>query len=89
MRGIVVRLLVWSLVATLLLPVVVGVVIGLAALLDAVGDAAAAVACQRVALVAGVLWIVAIITTSVCGGVVTLDTIGREQGHRPPDDPIR
>ena len=89
MRGIVVRLLVGSLVAALLLPIVVGVVVGLAALLAAVGDASAAVACQRIALAAGVLWIVAIIATSVCGGVVALDALAREPGPRPPDESAR
>jgi len=73
MRGTLVRLLAWSLIATLLLPVMVAVVMGLGALLTAVGDADAAVVCQRAALVAGVLWLVAIVATTVAGGVMAIE----------------
>lgn len=89
MRGIVVRLLVGSLIAALLLPVLVAVVLGLAALLQGLGDAAAATACQRLALVAGVLWVVAIIVTSVCSGVMAVDAAAPGADARQPEEPPR
>lgn len=73
MRGIIVRLLGWSVIAALVLPIMVAVIVGLAALLAALGDTVAAVICQRVALVVGVLWLLAIIVTSVCSGVIAIE----------------
>lgn len=84
MRGIVVRLLVGAVIATILLPIAVAVVLGLAALLGGLGDTVAAVACQRVALVGGVLWILAIIVTSVCSGLVAMDVASLSARHAGP-----
>jgi hypothetical protein len=89
MRGIVVRLLVGSLIAALLLPVLVAVVLGLAALLHGLGDVAAAVACQRLALVAGVLWVVAIIVTTLCSGVIAVDAAASGTDARQSEEPPR
>lgn len=76
-RGIIRRLLLAGVTASLLLPIVVAVVTGLGVLLRAVGDGPAAAVCGRVALIAGVCWLVAIITTAVASGVALLD-------DRPP-----
>lgn len=66
--------------ASLLLPIVVAVVTGLGVLLKAVGDGPAANVCGRVALIAGVCWLVAIITTAVASGAALLDD------RMPPTD---
>ena len=72
-RGIIRRLLLAGVTASLLLPIVVAVVTGLGVLLRAVGDDPAATVCGRVALIAGVCWLVAIITTAVASGAALLD----------------
>jgi hypothetical protein len=65
--------LTWGLVATLLLPVVLAVVLGLGGLLAAVGDESGARACRRVALVAGAVWLVAVVTTTAASAVAVLE----------------
>ena len=84
-RGIIRRLLLAGVTASLLLPIVVAVVTGLGVLLRAVGDGPAAVVCARVALVAGVCWVVAIITTAVASGAALLDdrTAPADADHQP------
>jgi len=72
-RGIIRRLLLAGVTASLLLPIVVAVVTGLGVLLRAVGDDPAATVCGRAALIAGVCWLVAIITTAVASGAALLD----------------
>lgn len=77
MRGIILKLLAWSLIAAVLLPVVVAVVLGLGALLAAVGDAPGAVVCRRLGLVAGVLWLVALVATTVASGIAAIESASR------------
>lgn len=72
-RGIIRRVLLSGVTASLLLPIVVAVVTGLGVLLRAVGDEPAATVCGRVALIAGVCWLVAIVTTAVASGAALLD----------------
>ena len=72
-RGIIRRLLLAGVAGSLLLPIVVAVVTGLGVLLEAVGDDAAATVCGRVALIAGVVWLVALIMTAVASGAALLD----------------
>jgi|APCry1669189000_1035189.scaffolds.fasta_scaffold150045_2 membrane protein implicated in regulation of membrane protease activity len=83
------RGLICCLAATVLLPVALAVALGLGALLAALGDAWGAAACQRLALVAGGLWAVAVVATTVLNTVATLDDRGRRRprrrrGHRTP-----
>jgi len=72
-RGIIRRLLLAGVIGSLLLPIVVAVVIGLGVLLQAVGDKAASAVCGRAALIAGVCWLVALVTTAVASGAALLD----------------
>lgn len=72
-RGIIRRLLLAGVAGSVLLPVVLAVVTGLGVLLQAVGDAAGGRVCGRSALVVGVCWLVAIITTAVASGAALLD----------------
>ncbi len=72
-RGIIRRLLLAGVTASLLLPIVVAVVTGLGVLLRAVGDDPAARVCGRVALITGVFWVVAVITTALASGAALLD----------------
>lgn len=84
-RGIIRRLLLAGVTASLLLPIVVAVVIGLGVLLRAIGDGLAAAVCGRVALIAGVCWLVAIITTAVASGIALLDDRTSDTGpHQRP-----
>jgi energy-converting hydrogenase Eha subunit A len=91
MRVIVVRLLVWSVVAALLLPMVVALLVGLGSLLGRLGDTWAAVACQRAALVTGVAWAAAIVATAVCSGIAAIEVLGLpaadDDRPRRPDEP--
>jgi hypothetical protein len=77
------RGLIWGLAATVLLPVAVAVALGLGALLGALGDAWGAAACQRIGLVAGGLWIIAVVATTVLNAIATLDHRGRRRRRRP------
>lgn len=72
-RGIIRRLLLAGVGGSVLLPIVLAVVTGLGVLLQAVGDVAGSRACGRSALVVGVCWLVAIITTAVASGAALLD----------------
>lgn len=76
------RGLIWGLAATILLPVLLAVVLGLGALLSALGDTWGAVACQRAALAAGVLWIVAVVFTTVVNAITVLEFGGRRRRRR-------
>jgi hypothetical protein len=91
MRAILVRLLVRSVIATLLLPMVVVLLVGLGAVLDGLGDQWAAAACRRAGLLTGIVWGVAVIATSVCGGLVAVDMAGQSSASagrlRQPDEP--
>jgi hypothetical protein len=65
------RGLAWGLVATLLMPVMVAVVLGLGGLLAAVGDAGGALACSRLGIVLGALWITAVVATVAVNAAAT------------------
>lgn len=83
--------LTWGLVATLLLPVVLAVLLGLGSLLNAVGDEAGSRACGRVALAAGVAWLVAVVATTAVSAVALLERPpvpprGRRQRGRRTDE---
>lgn len=62
----------WAVAGTLLLPVVLSLVLGLAGLLAGLGDTVAAVVCQRLALVVGVLWAVALTATTVLNALAIM-----------------
>lgn len=62
----------WSVAGTLLLPVVLSLLLGLAGLLAGLGDTAAAVVCQRLALAVGLLWAVAVATTTTLNAFTIL-----------------
>jgi len=64
------RPLAWGLAATILLPVVLALLLGLGRLLNALGDEAGAVACDRVALLAGVLWALAVVATTIINAAI-------------------
>lgn len=74
------RGLVSGLAATLLLPIVLAITLGTAALLAAVGDATAATACRWVALPVAMLWVVAVVATTVLSAMLQL-------APRPPRPP--
>lgn len=76
------RGLAWGLAATVLLPVALAVVLGLGGLMAALGDDGGAVACQRLALVAGGLWIVSIVATTVLNAIAALERSGRRRRPR-------
>ncbi|RLS77967.1 MAG: hypothetical protein DWI03_05275 [Planctomycetota bacterium] len=76
------RGLIWGLVATVLLPVALAVVLALGALLAALGDAWGSAACHRIALVAGGLWAIAIVATTVLNAMAALDHRSRHRRRR-------
>lgn len=76
------RGLIWGVGATLLLPVVLAVVSALGALLAALGDTWGAAACQRTGLVAGGLWIVAVVATTALNAIAMLEHRGRRRRRR-------
>lgn len=76
MRRLVRRLLVRGVTASILLPMIVAVAVGLGALLASLGDSAGATGCARIALVAGVGWLLAVATTAVTAGALA---VGQEQ----------
>lgn len=82
------RGLIWGLVATVLLPVALAVVLGLGALLAALGDAWGAAACQRIALVSGGLWAIAIVATTVLNAMAVLEHRGRRRRRRRRRVPV-
>jgi hypothetical protein len=59
------RPLAWCLAATILLPAVLALLLGLGRLLAALGDVSGATACDRIALLAAVLWAVAVVATTI------------------------
>jgi hypothetical protein len=80
-RGIIRRLLLAGVACSVLLPIVLAVVTGLGVLLHAVGDGAGGRVCGRAALVVGVCWLVAIITTAVASGAALLDDRTQPADH--------
>jgi len=62
----------WGIVLVLLLPILVSVVTGLAALLAALGDEDGARSCWRAVLLAAVVWLLAVVATSVLAGLAAL-----------------
>jgi hypothetical protein len=66
------RALAWALAATLLVPAVLALVLGLGALMGALGDTTASAWCGRIALVVGVVWLTALVGTTVAAGMVVL-----------------
>ena len=80
------RALSWGIVLVLLLPILLSVVSGLAALLAALGDEGGARLCWRVALLAAVIWLLAVVATSVLAGLAAL---AAERGGRRCDPPSR
>jgi Ni/Co efflux regulator RcnB len=59
------RPLAWCLAATILLPAVLALLLGLGRLLAALGDVSGATACDRIALLAAVLWAVSVVATTI------------------------
>ena len=80
MRGLLRRILLWSVVWSVVLPVVVSIVVGLGGLLRSLGDLAGASFSGRLALAVGVLWLMAVVIAAVAGAVMTL--IAGERGRR-------
>lgn len=76
------RPLAWCLTATILLPAVLALVLGLGRMLAALGDEAGATACDRVALLSGVLWAVAIVGGTICNAAILLQSRPRAAGRR-------
>jgi hypothetical protein len=76
------RPLAWCLTATILLPAVLALLLGLGRLLAALGDEAGATACDRVALLTGVLWAVAIVGGTICSAAILLQARPRAAGRR-------
>jgi hypothetical protein len=64
------RPLAWGLAATILLPVVLALLLGLGRLLNALGDESGAFVCDRVALLAGVLWPLAVVATTIINAAI-------------------
>lgn len=79
------RWIVRSLAAALLLPAVVAVVLGLSGLLAALGDEAAARVCGRVGLALGMLWILALMATSVTTAIAVIAAPPRRRRRRRAD----
>jgi hypothetical protein len=78
------RVLAWALAAMLLLPIVLMLVLGLGSLLAALGDGSAATVCGRIALGVGVVWLTAVVATTMASGIVALaDEPARRVGRRP------
>ena len=88
------RALSWGIVSSLLLPILALVVIGLGALLAALGDDIGARFCGRVALLAAVVWLLAVVATAVLAGIAGLAAegchrCGGPRRHRPGRGPRR
>lgn len=81
-RKLLERGLTWGLVAVVLLPVAVAVVLGLGALLAALGDTGASVACGRVALGIGVVFVVSLVATTVTTALAVLTPPRRRRRRR-------
>ena len=77
------RALSWGIVSSLLLPILALVVIGLGALLSALGDAIGARFCGRVALLAAVIWLLAVVATAVLAGIAALAAEGGRRCGEP------
>jgi hypothetical protein len=86
------RALIRGIVSSLLLPILLSVVTGLRALLVSLGDEVGARFCGRVALVAAVVWLLAVIATSILAGLTALEASERRcrgRGGRFPRHPRR
>lgn len=88
------RALSWGIVSSLLLPILALVVIGLGALLAALGDTVGARFCGRIALLAAVAWLLAVVATAVLAGIAGLAAeeerrCGGSRRHRPGKGPRR
>jgi len=66
------RPLAWGLAATILLPMVVALLLGLGRLLAALDDEPGAVACDRIALLAAILWALAVVATTIINATVLM-----------------
>ena len=80
MRGLLRRILRWSVVWSVMLPVVLSSVVGLGWLLRSLGDPAGASVSGRGALALGVVWLMAVVVAAVAGAVMTL--IAGDRGRR-------
>ena len=78
------RALSWGIVLVLLLPILLSVVSGLAALLAALGDEGGAQLCWRAVLLAAVVWLLAVVATSVLAGLAALAAERAERRCGPP-----
>jgi len=76
------RTLLRGVAASLLLPVLLAIVLGLGALLASLGDRGGALVCVRVAQAAGVLWLLAVVTTALTAGIGVLDAPPRKRHCR-------
>jgi hypothetical protein len=72
----------WGIVSALLLPILLSVVTGLRTLLAALGDDVGARFCGRVALAVAVVWLLAVVATSILAGLAALDAADRGCGRR-------
>lgn len=77
------RLLAWGVALSLLLPLVLVLVLALGGLLTGVGDEVGGSICLRTALGIGVVWVAAVVTTAVAGGLLTLEAAAAGQPARP------
>jgi hypothetical protein len=75
------RPLAWCLAATILLPALLALLLGLGRLLAALGDASGARACDRIALLAAVLWAVAVVATTIVNAALLVQA-GAEPAGR-------
>ncbi len=71
-RKLLERWLTSCLIAVVVLPVSLAVLLGLGSLLGALGDAGGAAICGRVALGAGVLFVVALVATTAASALTVL-----------------
>jgi hypothetical protein len=76
------RPLAWGLAATILLPMVLALLLGLGRLLNALGDESGAFVCDRIALLAGVLWALAVVTTTIINAAINA-TLLTQFGVKP------
>jgi heme/copper-type cytochrome/quinol oxidase subunit 2 len=70
------RVVLWLLAGTLFLPIAIVLILTVARLLAALEDAAGAVAFERLGLVLGIVWALAIVALTV---VLALQTLARQE----------
>lgn len=83
------RALARGIVSALLLPILLSVVTGLRALLLSLGDEVGARFCGRAALVVAVVWLLAVIATSILAGIAALEASERRFRGRIGRSPHR